>query len=104
MDLAFTSWDYYKRFYGSQTATEPSETPETVAIVLTATGGSTGSSVSGFENYKLTITMPKCKLDLSHANFDRRSRIVQRLGFEALHDTSSGYAVQVEIVNTKSAP
>jgi len=104
MDLAFTSWDYYKLFYGSSSATEPSETPETVKVELIATGGSTGSSETGFENYKLAITLPKCRLDTSNANFDRRSRIVQRLGFEALHDTSSGYAIQVEIVNTKSAP
>jgi len=104
MDLAFTSWSYYQQFYGSSSATEPSETPDTVKIELIATGGSTGSSGTGYENYKLTITLPKCRLDTSNANFDRRSRIVQRLGFEALYDTSSGYAIQVEIVNTKSAP
>ena len=104
MDIAFTSWDYYKLFYGSSSATEPSETPSTVKIELIATGGSTGSSTAGYENYKLAITLPKCRLDASNANFDRRSRIVQRLGFEALYDSSSGYAIQVEVVNTKSAP
>ena len=104
MDIAFTSWDYYKLFYGSSSATEPSETPDTVKIELIATGGSTGSGTAGYENYKLAITLPKCRLDTSNANFDRRSRIVQRLGFEALHDTSSGYAIQIEVVNTKSSP
>jgi len=104
MDIAFTAWSYYQRFYGSASATEPSESPSTVKIELIGTGGSTGSSGAGYENYSLHITLPKCRLDTSRANFDRRSRIVQRLGFEALYDSSSGYAIQVEIVNTKSAP
>ena len=104
MDVAFTSWDYWKRFYGSATATEPQTSIEPVSLQFKMTGQSTGSSVAGFENYLLQIDIPKAILDATNANFDRRERIVQGLGFGAVYDESSDYIVKVTVVNKKSAP
>jgi len=104
MDVAFTSWDLYKRFFGSATATGPQVIPETVSIELTLTGDETGSSVTGFENYQLKIEIPKATLDSSEANIDSRSRIVQSLGFTGLYDPTSGYAAKITVVNKNSEP
>jgi len=104
MDLAFTDWSYYQRFFGKAGATTPQTAPEEVAIRLELTGRSTGSTAAGFENYKITIDLPKSSLDTTNANVDRRARIVQRLGFEALYDDASGYAVKYTVINTKSSP
>jgi len=103
MDITFLSWDYYKRFFGSATASAPSTEVESVSLKLTYTGPSTGGS-GEYANYKLEFDMPKVYLDTSEATFDRRERIVQTLGFTAIYDESSDYAIQVVLVNTSSSP
>ncbi|RLE67001.1 MAG: hypothetical protein DRJ38_00075 [Thermoprotei archaeon] len=104
MDVAFLSWDLYKRFFGSATATEPQTSLESVSLTLTFTGESTGDSTSGYENYKLIAEFPKVYFDTSEANFDRRDRIVQSLGWTAIYDSSSGYICKITVINTSSTP
>jgi len=100
MDIAFTSWDFYQKFLGG---TSPSD-PTKLSLELKITGAKTDSAVAGFENYLLRVILPRVYLDTSEANFDARDRIIQRCAFTARHDETSGYIVKVEVINKKSEP
>jgi len=104
MDIAFLDWDYFKKFYGSATATEPQTSITPLALKLTFTGESTSSSVEGFDKFLLEIDLPKVYLDTSEANFDRRDRIVQSLGYTAVYDAVAGYICKVTVVNENESP
>jgi len=101
LDVVFKSWSLYRRFWGSSTATEPLTAPASVAMRLTFTGPSTGSTVSGFENYKLEIDLPTVRLDTSEANFSGREPIVQRLGWTATFEDA--HVAEATLINTESS-
>jgi len=100
MDVAFTNWDLYKRFYdGSVSGSEPSDTTHgSIALVLTFIGEATGCS-GGDAFYRLELDLPKCYFDTTEANFDRRDRIIQSLDFTATYDDTQTYTLQVTLIN-----
>ena len=104
MDVAFTTWDLYKRFFGNATASTPQTSLESVSLTLTFTGESTGDTTAGYENYKFIAEFPKVYFDTSEANFDRRDRIVQSLGWTAIYDSASGYICKLTVINTDATP
>jgi hypothetical protein len=103
MDIRFTSWDWWSYFWGSSTATEPQAYPSTVGLKLEFTGDSTGSTVQGFQYYKLTLEMPKCTLNTMEASFDRRDRVVASLGFTALYDSTLGGCIKATVINKRQS-
>lgn len=103
MDLAFTSWEWFQRLLGSTTATSPQTTLNPVSLELTFVGDSTGSSDSGYENYKLTIELPKVYINTSDLNAKQRDRILQRVEFQAVVDSSLGYSMKATLITTEGS-
>jgi len=73
-------------------------------LELELTGGSTGSTVSGFETEKLVITLPKVMLSEGTWQFSRREMVEYTFRLRGLHDKSSGYAIKATIINTEAEP
>jgi len=96
MDLAFQSWDEYQLFLGG---TEPATELSPVALNLRFLGESTGSSTADYDKYLVEIDIPSVYYDTSEANFDRRERIVQSLGWTAIYDAVLAYLIKIIVVN-----
>jgi len=99
MDLAFDDWDQYKRFWGSATATEPSNTAESVKIKLhcTSTDSVAAGSFCQFEIY-----LPKVYFDTTRANIDRRERIIQGIDFTGIYHSSIQAGVKFTVKTDRS--
>lgn len=96
MDIRFVDWEWYKKFWGSDTATEPVTYPDTVSLKLEFTG----AQIDTNKYHKLTIELPKCTLDTMDASFDRRERVVASVDFTALYDATISGAIKVTVVTT----
>lgn len=103
MDVAFLTWSLYKRFWGGAAVVEPALIPAFVALDLNLIGDTLGGS-GDYANYACKVNLPRCTLNTSEANFDRRDRIVQSLGFSAVYDPTAAYAAKVMVVNAKNTP
>lgn len=99
MDIRMKDWELHKRFYGSETATEPSTEPETLSLVTDIQGVLAGAT----KKFQLKIDIPAIQFDESGASFDRRERMVYSLPWEAVLD-DTGKIATVTVVNAKSAP
>jgi len=102
MDIHVTDWEFYEYLLGAASATSPQKTMSPISISLALTGGSTGSSQSSFENYQLTIDLPKVYITDGPINFSKRERLAQSVSFEAVYDSSSGYVTKWTLINTRS--
>lgn len=98
MDLAFEDWNMYRRFWGAQHATGPTNSVGSVALALTMTGEATGCTGAD-ANYKLLLDLPACYFDTTEANIDRRERIVQSLNFTCIYDGDDNYTLQATLIN-----
>jgi len=104
IEIVFEDWEDYKRFYGSETATEPQDTVTPFALNFKLTGDTTESSVSGYENYQVEFDLPQVKYTGAESPFEQRNRIVQTFAWKATHDKSKGYAIKAIVINTNSEP
>jgi len=104
MDISFDNWDFYQKFLGSASATEPQDTLGSLSLELTFTGEATGSSDTGYEYKLLKIEIPEIYLSKDDIDISGRDRIVQKLEFTGVYNTSAGYAVKATLINTESSP
>lgn len=102
VELAFTSWTEFQRFLDNTTATSYG-VQESFALSVTVTSAqTTGSSDSGYENYKVAFTLPAIFYDSIEISEERRDRIVMKANYTAVYDSSSGYVVQIQLWNTNA--
>ena len=103
LDLAFQDWATYQKFLGSASATEPLGELTAYSLTLDLTGPSAGGA-GEYSNYRFKVEIPVLYLDTSEANFDRRERIVQAVGFTAIApDLTTNPLVRFTIVNKLSS-
>jgi len=102
LELAFESWTEYRRFLGAVTATSFQE-QSPFSLKLDAKGASTGSTDPGYENYRLTIDLPKVFYDTAALELSERDRVTLTFGFRPIYDDSIKAPCKLTIINTHSS-
>jgi hypothetical protein len=96
--FGFRDWDVFKRFWGSASSTSPDAVPGSYALSLKFTG----DTIRNAKKFFLKIDVPKCYLDTTNAQINKRERIVQNVDFTGIYDTSSSCAVSFTVQADKA--
>jgi len=102
LSMSFEDWDEVERFYGGPGKTSPQSNVGEAALKLEFTGPDTGSTVAGYEKYKLILEIPKASYRTTSFNVDRRERIVQEIEWTALFDSGISSWIKATVINKMS--
>jgi len=103
LSISFEDWTEVERFYGAAGATSPQTAVGEASVKLTFTGPDTGSTVAGFEKYKLIYEVPKAVYNTISFNLDRRERIINEIEVTARYDASLGSWAKATLINKDSS-